>query len=111
MSSEEKIITIDFSKLGGPVYVGREKGARVRERFDLDRVDDEPTKVKVIIPAETFSLNSSFFLGLFGKSVKAAGDAQIFFEKYLFDIPEHLRESIERSVSRALFEKKSLLGD
>ena len=112
MTTDNIDITIDFSRLGGPVYVGREKGARVRSRFDLDSVDTSEKIVKVNVPKETYSINSSFFLGLFGKSIKRAGSAEAFFDKYVFDMPEHLRSSIESSVSRALFEKSSLLdGD
>lgn len=107
----QKDTTIDFSKLGGPVYVGRERGNSVRKKFSLDKLDQDPETVSVIVPDNTFSINPSFFLGLFGESIRTLGSREAFLKKYRFKIPKHLQSSIEAYISRALFEKRMLLGN
>ena len=60
---------IDFAKLGGPVYVGRANGAAVRALLKLDALDAHDDPVIVSVPEGTYSVNSSFFLGMFGPSI------------------------------------------
>jgi hypothetical protein len=100
---------IDFSKLGGPVYIGRSRGEMVRKKLDLEKIDNSDKKVKVIIPSTTFSVNSSFFLGLFGDSVKKCGNRENFMEKFIFECDEIFKEPIERGINRALQEKYNLI--
>lgn len=99
---------IDFGSLGGPVYAGRPKGERARKILKLDIADTEPSVVNVIIPEDTYSLNSSFFLGLFGPSVVALGSSDAFFAKYNFRAPEVTMEEVRSGVERALTEVRPL---
>lgn len=93
---------IDFSKIDGLVYTGRDRGERLREVFDLDSVDDEGQQVVVSIPEDTYTISSSFFLGLFGPSVRRAGSKKAFYERYHFNSPEFLVEVMDGYVNRAL---------
>jgi len=102
---------IDFKELGGPVFVGRERGNRVREKFNLDQIDTSDEKIQIIVPEDTYSINPSFFLALFGKSIRTLGDKEAFFKKYEIKAPEHILESIVSMVSRVLIEKKILLDE
>lgn len=103
-------VVIDFAKLGGPVYLGRERGQKIREQFALDRIDKIDQKVVVNIPANTYSINSSFFLGLFGRSIRNAGSREEFLQKFTFDAPRLFSEVIESCIARALHEKGFLIG-
>lgn len=108
MSNE---IKIDLAKFGGPVYSGRPKGEAAREKIDLDKIDKDPSAIVIIrVPDNTFSLNSSFFLGLLGKSIRAAGSREKFLEKFKFKNPPHIEIDIEGGIEKALLERKNLLS-
>lgn len=93
------------------MYVGRERGEAARARFPMDDWDRGDAPVTVTIPDSTFSINSSFFLGLFGPSIQAAGSRERFLRKYHFECDVRFwEETIERGIERALFERGLLLG-
>jgi hypothetical protein len=83
------------------VLSGRERGFECREQFNLERVDATPDRVLVLIPKDIYSLNTSFFLGLFGDSVRRFG-RDGFLAKYRFDCDEVHRETINYGIDRAL---------
>lgn len=103
---EEPRMVIDFAKYPGPVYTGRPRGELIRRELSLDAIDDSETKVDVKIPQGTYSLTSSFFLGMFGPSVLKAGSQEVFFEKYHFETTPALFEAFNDYVTRALQEKR-----
>ncbi len=55
------------------VFFGREAGHACREFFKLDELDKVRTQTTVTIPEEVYSVNSSFFLGMFGDSIRSLG--------------------------------------
>jgi hypothetical protein len=106
----DKTIEIDLKKFAGPVYTGRPRGEAIRLQINLDKIDTDPsTAVKIIVPEETFSLNSSFFLGLLGPSVRASGTREKFLEKFDFQCPDHILEFIDSGIERALQDRVNLL--
>lgn len=105
MSSTKDNIIIDFDKLGGPVYIGRDRGMAERIKYKLDEIDKTEQCVEVKIPDTIYSINSSFFLGLFGKSIKFAGSSKKFREKYLISAPDDVNDNLESYIERALYEK------
>ena len=80
---------------------GRDKGDLVRERLHLDAEDLKPEPVTIVVPKEIISLNSSFFLGLFAKSVISLGSDK-FDQKYQFECSPMQRQDIERGKKEAL---------
>lgn len=106
----ENQVTIDFQSLGGPVHSGRSKGELVREKFKLDHIDNEPVRVVVQIPEATYSVTTSFFLGLFGDSVRKAGSREAFLRKFNFQAPEVFDKTFDTCISRALQEQRALVG-
>jgi hypothetical protein len=89
------------------VFSGRERGLAARQKFNLARADREPETITVLIPRDTYSMNMSFFLGMFGDSVRSLG-REGFNRKYRFDSdPVHLQSIIE-GVNRALKESSVL---
>jgi hypothetical protein len=99
---------IDFSKLGGPVFVGRANGAQARQKLKLDQRDQEPDPIQVRIPEDAYALNSSFFLGLFGPSIARFDSRERFFTHYRFDGPEHIVDALYLVVERALASRGKL---
>lgn len=93
---------IDFGRIEGPVYTGRDRGASLRRDLDVDSMDSTNAHVEVRIPKSTYTISSSFFLGLFGPSVVRAGTKEAFYRRFHFDSPEFLREVMDGYVLRAL---------
>ncbi len=102
-------IEIDLTKHGGPVYIGRPKGEEIRKIYNLDQIDSKDTNVNVLLPADTYTLNSSFFLGLFGDSVRKCGNRDSFLSKYQFNTSKLFNDKIEDYIQRALRVKKPLI--
>ena len=100
---------IDFSNLGGPVYSGRDKGDLTRKKLNIDQLDTSDIMVKVVIPENTYSITSSFFLGLFGKSIRISGSKENFYNKYHFDMPDRFKLTFDQYTERVLREKTALL--
>ena len=101
---------IDLSILGGRAYLGRDNGKATRKHFDLDALDLIDQPVKVVIPSNTVTLASSFFLGLFAKSIINARSKAAFLKHYQFpkEMPPHIAESVDQNIDVALV---SLLVD
>lgn len=90
------------------VFSGRQRGGHWRRKFQLDRLDKEGGEVVVKIPKDVFSVNMSFFLGLFGESVRALGSEENFFAVYKFECDPVLIPSIQQGVERALKESSAV---
>lgn len=89
------------------VYSGRARGKHWRRVFELDQLDREPGTVVVKIPTDVFSVNMSFFLGLFGESVRTLRK-EGFEAKYQFECDPVLLPSIRQGIERALKESSAL---
>lgn len=71
---------MDYNKM----FSDQDKGVQARREFDLDYLDrEEDAIVYVIIPDKTYSIGSSFFLKMFGESIKTLGE-EGFRKKYVF---------------------------
>lgn len=94
---------------GTHVFSGRERGEAVREAAELDQLDSEEEPVSIVIPNDTFSVTSSFFLGMFGDSIRRLGEEQ-FREHYRFDGPI-MDAVVEDGIAEALREEAALGHD
>jgi hypothetical protein len=104
------MISIDLSSFaGGMVIAGRSKGAAARDHFHLDQVDEAPELATVKIPLEVISLNSSFFLGMFGQSIQKLGREK-FLEKYNFECAPVLLDDIMSGIRQALNKANPLVS-
>lgn len=91
------------------VYTGRSHGSEDRKRFGLKVQDGVAEIVPVIVPDSVYTMTSSYFLGLFGESIRELG-RDGFLRKYPVTSPPHVARKIEDWISRALREKKGLFG-
>lgn len=82
------------------VFAGRSRGEAVRTAAKLDEEDRSAETVEVRIPEDTFSVNSSFFLGMFGESIRTLGEEK-FKEKYHF-VGKEISRVLEDGVKEAL---------
>ncbi len=100
---------IKFEDLGMPVFTGRSRGVSDRKKLQLDVLDKSDEPVDVVIPAEVYTVTSSYFLGLFGESIRALG-REDFLAHYIFRAPDHISHKIDDWIARALRSKKGIFG-
>jgi hypothetical protein len=105
--SQHVIDLKQYCSHGNIVLSGRDKGEEVRKFLSLDANDGAPGVFTVKVPTQVLSLNSSFFLGLFGPSVKKLGPLD-FDAKYRFECAPIILEDIERGKREALLESNPL---
>lgn len=102
---------VDFNKARtspqAKVFAGRERGKYWRKEFRLDELDHLDQPVRVIIPADILSLNISFFLNLFGSSIRFLG-RHGFLAHYKFECDPALIPFIEQGVDQALKRSSAL---
>jgi len=96
-----KIDLNHFQTAGSWVFSGRPRGAKIREENGVDLLDSTAGPVEVVIPTEILGLNPSFFLGLFGPSVRKFGREE-FEKKYHFLCNPIVLTDIEDGIKQAL---------
>ncbi len=84
------------------VLSGRDLGDTQRKKFSIDTLDIDQHQYIIIIPKNIVSINPSFFLGAFGKSVRYFKTKEKFLEKYEFDCNENAFISITDGINDAL---------
>ena len=97
---------IDFSKLGGPVFTGRDRGEDTRRQLKLDSVSGDDD-VQVVIPETVYTVTSSYFLGLLGKSIRDMG-LEGFQRVFKFRAPDFLKSRVDEWSMRAVRERRDL---
>jgi hypothetical protein len=100
-----KMKTVDLNKArtnkDAKVFAGRERGKHWRSEFRLDELDSANDSVRVVIPADVIAVNISFFLSMFGKSVRSLGK-EGFREHYEFECNEDLLPLIRLGIDQAV---------
>ena len=84
------------------VLSGRELGDNIRKRFKFDDLDNDANKYEIVFPENIISISTSFFLALFGESVRKCGSKEKFEEKYLFNVNSSLKSNINDGITDAL---------
>jgi hypothetical protein len=106
MKSPGKLFRVDLDNYRHPegrVFAGRDRGRRARQRAKLDQHDRHRHRVTVHVPVDTFSVTSSFFLAMFGPSIRHHKES-LFRKLYTFtgwdatEVVNHgIREALDRS--------------
>jgi hypothetical protein len=81
-----KRIDLGHYAKGVRVLAGRDRGQAVRKAEGLDSIERANVPVVVVIPDHLLSVNSSFFLGMFEKSIGELGE-EGFRALYTFEGP------------------------
>lgn len=84
------------------VLYGKELGTDMRKYFELDEKDSNNEKYEVIFPKNIISIMTSFFLAMFGESVKNIGTKDKFISKYNFSKNINLKLNIDDGISDVL---------
>lgn len=88
---------------GSKLYSGRPLGVDVRKELDLNAKDQDEKKYIFEFPEDTISINSSYFGGLFEKSVMDLGKNK-FLSKYRFAYPDgtELKDTLKRNIEEGI---------
>ena len=81
------------------IFTNRDNGVRARKELRLEELEKEEGCIEVLLPNELWSINPSFFGGIFESSIKEFKDT--FWEKYVFlfvnrdKLTDELKDNIE----------------
>lgn len=81
---------------------GRDLGFKQRRHHKLDELEDTNEEIEIIIADNIIFLSSSFFLGMFGDSVRKCGSKEKFKEKFIFKTNGQIESNIEDGINDAL---------
>jgi hypothetical protein len=96
-------IMVDLTPLGGRVYVGRPNGSKARAHFKLESHEDNGDyPIKILFPENAQTITSSFFLGMFGSSVRKAGSKEEFLKRFEFLASMRIKNEIDDGINDAL---------
>ena len=99
------MITINLQQYRIPnskILSGRDFGIQLRQKLELDKIDNIEEQVTIIIPSDIWALNSSYFIGVLGKSILMLGEEK-FRKKYLFQCSNnYVLENIEQGIEDIL---------
>lgn len=79
---------------------GHERGVVARQFYGLDELDVAAEPVLFIIPAEVDAIASSFFQGMFSKSVRGFSSDDEFLTHYKFQANPTVYRQIEQGLRR-----------
>lgn len=101
----------DLVGVRGQPFTGFEEGKKARHYFDLSTIDTDPNATAMIIfPTDTYAVSSSFFRGMFEKSIVTIKDRDAFFKKYAFMMGNNFCQVLDALVTRTLIQEK-MFGD
>lgn len=96
-----KIINIENFDKAKKIFSGIENGKKARKKFRIGKLDKEEDMVVISIPCWFYSINSSFFSGMFETSLKNLGEKK-FREKYIFICDDIIKMNIENGIFNIL---------
>lgn len=79
---------------------GHERGVAARKQFNLDSLDFADQTVEVFVPDELDAIATSFFQGMFAKSVENLGSDVRFLQHYRFNASPVIMDQIIRGLRR-----------
>lgn len=74
--------------------IGRDKGLSLEKKLNLMEKEALFDVIEVIIPANAYTMSSSFFIGLFQESANRLLSKDVFSEKFIFTSPQYMKEVI-----------------
>lgn len=85
------------------ILCGREEGYKLREKLNLDILEETNYQLVIIIPEYICSMNSSYFIGLFKDSINKM-NINGFKNKYTFKCSEYIKDNIKDGLVSLLHE-------
>lgn len=109
MKNDKKLIYLEqYVAANSIILSGRDKGINLRDKLKLDELEEQFDFIEISVPPRIVSLNSSYFLGLFTKSIKKYDGRDGFLNKYKFKCDKYIEKDIEKGIHEALKESNIL---
>ena len=89
---------------------GHDRGQAARNHFKLSELDGGRETVVIHVPADVYTITSSFFQGMFAESVKALGTRERFLERYQFDADPIVLQQIEQGIRASLMKRTPIIS-
>ena len=89
------------------IFSGRKRGESVRKAASIPNKDESDNQYIIVFPDDVYHVASSFFLGMFGDSIRKLG-RESFKGKYEFTGPKALKRVVESGIDEALKEESPL---
>lgn len=87
---------------------GRDLGIKQRKNFKLDEKDKDSNQYVFVVADNIRVISVSFFLGMFGDSVRAYKNKDEFLKKYVFKtnglVDKYINDGIQQALSPSLME-------
>lgn len=90
------------------IISGRKNGCKARVTLRLEELEKDNDIIKIVIPMDVLSFNSSYFLGMLGESVRKFGSKEAFLNKYQFSCNEIVKININDGIIDALNNNNAL---
>lgn len=87
-----------YRRSGAKVFTGRDNGIKARQELELNRYDNDGEVVNVLIPTDTWSINPSFFGGLFEDSIKLYKEKFNQYYKFMYTDQSELKEALAKNI-------------
>lgn len=107
MTSPANVDLANYRSHGARVFAGRQHGFDCRKKAKLESHDSDKREVVVRIPSDTYAITSSFFLAMFGASIRNHG-LDRFYELYSFTGWPAADEMVREGVEDALDDRSPL---
>ena len=104
-----KIDLVELTKGEVRNLTGHSRGEESRILFNLDELDNSKDAVEVLVPKELDALTTSFFQGMFAKSVQDFGGREVFLKHYQFEASPIILDQVHRGIDRVLTKRGTAL--
>jgi len=103
--SQRLLDLANYQSGGAKIFAGRDRGAFVRSAAALAEFEKSADDVlEVRVPDETYAVTSSFFLALFGATIRALGEAE--FRRRVHFTGRPVERLVDQSIWEALEAQK-----
>lgn len=101
----KKLNLHNYRSNGSRIFSGRDKGCNARKELKLGVIDFTHEEIIILIPKDTWAINSSFFGGLFEASVISLGEEN-FRKKYKFLYADgtELSYELQQNINEGIFD-------
>lgn len=96
-----RVVLGSNSKKNIEILSGFAEGKKMRSRLKLDQADAKGALVEVVIPERIMALTPSYFMGLFGPSIRRTC-VEDFRIRYHFTCSDLIRRNIEDGIQAVL---------
>ena len=99
LEQEKNTCNISLSDIDGKnILSGKDKGFKMREKLELDKLESEYDIITINIDSNIISFNASYFLALFKNSKNKLKTKQDFLNKYKFEADRYLLLDIKDNI-------------